>query len=60
MEGQRIASTVSIGIASYPECVDEAGNVLGKADVALYRSKNTGRNRVTYYDEALEAKQAYA
>jgi diguanylate cyclase (GGDEF)-like protein len=60
MEGQRISSTVSIGIASYPECVDKAGKVLGKADVALYRSKNTGRNRVTYYDEALEAKQAYA
>ena len=60
MDGNRITSTASIGIASYPECVTEAELVLNKADVALYKSKNTGRNRVTDYEEALEARQACA
>jgi diguanylate cyclase (GGDEF)-like protein len=54
MQGSRITSTVSIGIASYPDCVETAQIVLEKADVALYRSKQGGRNRVTYYDRALE------
>ena len=60
MDGNCISSTVSIGIASFPECVTEAKQVLNKADVALYKSKNTGRNRVTYYEEALEATRACA
>jgi len=49
MNGQHIAASVSIGIASYPESVDAAGDVLDKADVALYWSKQSGRDRVTVY-----------
>jgi diguanylate cyclase (GGDEF)-like protein len=49
MNGQHIAASVSIGIASYPESVDAAGDVLEKADVALYKSKQSGRDRVTVY-----------
>lgn len=60
MDGKRISSTVSIGIASFPDCVTEAKQVLNKADVALYRSKNTGRNRVSYYEDVLVASQACA
>ena len=60
MDGNRISSTVSIGIASYPDCALEPNQVMNKADVALYRSKNSGRNRVTYYEQVLEATQACA
>jgi len=49
MNGQHIAASASIGIASYPESVDAAGDVLDKADVALYRSKQSGRDRVSVY-----------
>jgi diguanylate cyclase len=49
MNGQYIAASVSIGIASFPESVEAAGNVLEKADVALYESKQSGRDRVTVY-----------
>ena len=54
IKGVRIASTVSVGIASFPECVKDAEDVLDKADIALYKSKQCGRNKVTYYDQALE------
>jgi diguanylate cyclase (GGDEF)-like protein len=60
MNGNRIAATVSIGIASFPDCVGEAESVLDKADVALYKSKQSGRNRVTYYDKSLEVVTAFA
>ena len=60
MNGVRISSTVSIGIASFPECVEDAADVLDKADIALYKSKQGGRNRVTYYDKAQETVAIYA
>ena len=53
-QGSRVTATVSIGIASYPDSVERADDVLEKADIALYKSKQTGRNKVTYYDEELE------
>jgi diguanylate cyclase (GGDEF)-like protein len=49
INGQHIAASASIGIASYPEGIDTAGDVLEKADVALYKSKQSGRDRVTVY-----------
>jgi diguanylate cyclase (GGDEF)-like protein len=54
LNGQRIAASASIGIASYPEGVDTAGDVLEKADVALYKSKQSGRDRVTVYRRDFE------
>jgi diguanylate cyclase (GGDEF)-like protein len=54
MNGQRINASASIGIASYTEGVDAAGDVLEKADVALYRSKQSGRDRVTVYCREFE------
>jgi diguanylate cyclase (GGDEF)-like protein len=59
-KGVRIASTVSVGIASFPECVKDAEEVLDKADIALYKSKQCGRNKVTYYDQTLETVVVFA
>ncbi len=58
--GERIHTTVSIGIASFPEGVSHAEEVLEKADRALYNSKRSGRNRVSYYDSELETVSATA
>ncbi len=58
MNGSRISTSVSIGIASFPDCVLKAEEVLDKADAALYLSKQFGRNRITYYDEALDTREA--
>ncbi|MDH3980068.1 MAG: GGDEF domain-containing protein [Gammaproteobacteria bacterium] len=51
VNGKRIKATASIGIACFPECVEDPLDVLDKADQALYRSKQNGRNRVTRYQE---------
>lgn len=39
--------TASFGISSYPENGETMTELINKADTALYRSKNEGRNRVT-------------
>jgi diguanylate cyclase (GGDEF)-like protein len=54
INGQRINGSASIGIASYPESTGTAGDVLEKADVALYKSKQSGRDRVTVYRRNIE------
>jgi diguanylate cyclase (GGDEF)-like protein len=38
--------TISLGVASFPEDVKEPDNLIKKADDALYRAKEKGRNRV--------------
>lgn len=38
--------TISIGLATFPEDAQEAESLIDKADHALYRAKQSGRNRV--------------
>jgi diguanylate cyclase len=44
--GASIDSTLSIGIACFPENGSNAEELIGCADLALYRAKAEGRNRV--------------
>ena len=44
--GPRKSVTVSVGMAMFPEHADSADSLLEAADKALYRAKDTGRNRV--------------
>ncbi len=46
-----VAVTVSIGVAAFPEHGNSLRVVLEKADQALYRAKEAGRNRVCKYHE---------
>jgi diguanylate cyclase (GGDEF)-like protein len=41
--------TISLGLASYPEDVDLAQDLVQRADQALYLAKSLGRNRVQCY-----------
>jgi diguanylate cyclase (GGDEF)-like protein len=45
----------SIGIAMSPEHGSDPQELLKKADLAMYRSKSTGRNYLTLYDDAMSA-----
>lgn len=49
VEGNRVNSTVSIGIASYPEDAVNINELLEKADKSLYQCKQAGRNLVSHY-----------
>jgi len=46
---ETIRVTLSIGVSSFPDDGQDQRDLLDKADWALYRSKNTGRNRVSAY-----------
>lgn len=46
-EKQYINITVSIGVATYPETVQDPEEIVKKADKCLYVAKQSGRNRVS-------------
>ena len=51
VRGGGINITVSIGVASYPEHGGDLDVILDKADKAMYRAKQRGRNQVIAYAE---------
>jgi diguanylate cyclase (GGDEF)-like protein len=42
----QVSITVSIGIAVFDPARDDAASLIDRADAALYRAKNNGRNRI--------------
>ena len=46
---EKVSVTVSIGVASYPYDASTNQELIDKADWALYRSKRTGKNKVSVY-----------
>ena len=49
VEGKKVQSSVSIGIASFPDDAVDVNELLEKADKSLYKSKQSGRNQVNHY-----------
>jgi diguanylate cyclase (GGDEF)-like protein/PAS domain S-box-containing protein len=62
IEGHRLCSGVSIGIAIYPDHGDDAGTLLANADAALYRAKADASGTIRFFepdmDERLRAHRA--
>jgi diguanylate cyclase (GGDEF)-like protein len=48
---EKLKVTSSFGIAHFPKDGTVASEVLRKADMSLYKSKETGRNKVTEFEE---------
>jgi diguanylate cyclase (GGDEF)-like protein len=52
LDGNRVSSTVSIGIAGHPADGNTLDVVVARADRAMYQAKQAGRNRVVQFDAA--------
>jgi PAS domain S-box-containing protein len=55
LNGQEIVLTVSIGVAFSGSSGAEAQDVLGDAEIAMYRAKSTGKGRCEVFDHAMHA-----
>ncbi|CCO45148.1 putative Response regulator receiver modulated diguanylate cyclase/phosphodiesterase [Vibrio nigripulchritudo SOn1] len=51
VSGHTIDLSISIGIASYPDCANNPVELIQCADVSLYKAKALGRNQVQYYSK---------
>lgn len=49
--GEPLRVTVSMGVSTFPDQAITSQELVEKADIALYKSKAGGRNRVTLYSE---------
>lgn len=57
VDGHEINSSVSIGIATYPESGATAENLLKNADMAMYSAKDSGKSSFKFY--SAELNEAY-
>ncbi len=46
--------TISIGVALYPEQGTDLEELLKNADIALYKAKGTGKNRIVFYNKPMD------
>ncbi len=51
LHGQECRLSASVGIAMSPHDGDDAATLLKKADVAMYRAKESGRNGLAFFSE---------
>lgn len=58
VDGYSLHVTTSIGISLYPEDGEEATTIVKNADTAMYRSKDQGRNRATFFSAEMNARTA--
>jgi len=59
IDGRILPVSASLGVVHYPDGERGGGSaerLIRKADIAMYRAKELGKNQVVYYNEALEAK----
>lgn len=53
LNGRELATSVSIGVAVYPEDGADFETLLKKADIAMYHAKEAGRNACRFYTEQM-------
>jgi diguanylate cyclase (GGDEF)-like protein len=56
IEGHTLLTSVSIGIAAYPDDGRDFETLLKKSDTAMYRAKESGRNTYHFYNEEMNTK----
>jgi len=58
-EGKIIKKTVSIGVSVCPDDCDKGWECIKYADMALYKAKNSGRNRVELFNKKFQEYKDY-
>lgn len=53
INGRETHFTVSIGVAEYPECGDNALGIIKNAEIALFDVKKNGKNHICYFDQQM-------
>jgi diguanylate cyclase (GGDEF)-like protein len=53
VDGHELSTSVSIGVAIYPDDGPDFDTLLKKSDMAMYRAKDAGRNTYRYFDEQM-------
>ena len=51
--GAEVFISMSIGVALFPHDAQDAEELMRRADLALYRAKNEGRNRHCFYEQRM-------
>ncbi len=59
VNGEHVKKSISIGVAIYPSEANTIREAIKFADVALYRAKETGRNRVIVFDQSMFKEKNY-
>ncbi len=54
LNGEVVYVSMSIGIALYPENGITSNDLIKNADIAMYKSKDTGKNKFTLFDKKME------
>lgn len=54
VDGYVVTTTISIGISIYPINAQSRGDLVKKADLALYKAKDTGKNKYMFYRDDMD------
>lgn len=55
IDGQELSTSVSAGVAMCPFDGDDADTLMQRADTAMYRAKEEGRNTFRFFDDRMNA-----
>ncbi|MFA6311135.1 MAG: EAL domain-containing protein [Sterolibacterium sp.] len=53
IDGHELSTSISVGVALYPDDGKDFHTLLKKADMAMYRAKDAGRNTYRFFDEQM-------
>ena len=54
LKGEDYYCTISAGVAFFPTDASNVEDVIRRADIALFNAKKEGKNRIEFYNEAID------